>query len=182
MSAGTVTLYIATSLDGFVATGDGGVSWLEPFEEEASDRATATSYEEFFAGVDCLVMGSKTYEQVLGFGDWPYGETPTYVVTHRDLPRVDDAVTFYDGDLRELAGRLRRQYAHSWLVGGAELAQAFLRFDLVDDIRLSIAPVLLGSGIAFFDDAGTTHDLTLRDTTTFQNGIVELWYDVGDAV
>ena len=124
MTRGTVTLYIAASLDGFIATEDGCVEWLEEHAgaEDGSDR----SYEEFFADVDCLVVGSRTYEQVLSVGEWPYGERPTYVVTSRDLPLATDRVELVAGDLRELTADLEERYDRIWLVGGAALAQSFL--------------------------------------------------------
>ena len=77
MTGGKITLYIAISVDGFVATEDGGVEWLDEFKGDVEDGDIGGSYEDFFAGIDCLVMGSRTYEQVLTFGDWPYAETPS---------------------------------------------------------------------------------------------------------
>lgn len=175
MSTGIITLYIAASVDGFIATEDGGVSWLEKFQRDGGDEG---GYEEFFASVDCLLMGSKTYEQVLGFGAWPYGQKPTYVVTRRDLPRTNEAVELFDGPVDELAERLTREYEHVWLVGGAQLAQTVLRSNRIDRLHLSLVPVLLGRGIPLFDDAGETHELTLLDTIARDSGIVELRYDV----
>ncbi len=177
MSSGTITLYIAASVDGFIATEDGGVSWLEEFQEEMEDGEGG--FEAFFASVDCLLIGSKTYEQVLGFGEWPYGQKPTYVVTRRDLPRTNEAVELFDGPVDELVERLKREYEHVWLVGGAQLAQTVLRSDQLDRLHLSLVPVLLGRGIPLFDDAGEPHDLTLLDTITRDTGIVEMQYDVG---
>lgn len=175
MNGGKITLYIAASVDGFIAAEDGGVSWLEESLEETGDEDAGT-YEEFVAGVDCLVMGSKTYEQVLGFGEWPYGEKPTYVVTRRELPRANDDVELCSGEIRELAQQFKQQYGHIWLVGGAQLAQSFLRLQQIDEIQLSIIPVLLGRGIPLVENTGDGQDLMLRDTTTHKNGIVELHY------
>lgn len=173
---GRVTLYIAASVDGFIATEDGGVAWLEEYNAETDGDDEPGSYDEFFAGVDCLLMGSKTYEQVLGFGEWPYGQKPTYVVTGRELPLATDAVALVDGDVDACARRLEQQYEHVWLVGGAQLARELLRLRHVDEIRLSLVPVLLGSGIPLFDDAGETHDLALVEATTYRSGIVEVQY------
>ncbi|MFD1511880.1 dihydrofolate reductase family protein [Halomarina rubra] len=174
MTAGATTLYIATSVDGYVAAEDGGVDWLEAFGGEDS----AAAYEAFFAAVDCLVMGATTYEQVLGFGEWPYEERPTVVVTSRDLPRATDAVELYAGDLDALAERLTDEYDHVWLVGGAQLARTFLALGRVDRLRLSVVPVVLGAGVPLFDGDGDRTDLTLLDSTSFESGIVELDYRV----
>lgn len=178
MTHGTITLYIASSVDGYIAAADGGVSWLEPFEQSASGEEIER-YDAFFESVDCLVMGSRTYEQVLGFGDWPYGETPTVVVTSRDLPSATDAVERFDGTVASLVDRLTTQYDHVWLVGGAALAQSFLDQTLVDQLRLSLIPVLRNGGIRLFDGEGEPAALTLVETTTTDTGIVELTYDIG---
>lgn len=174
---GTTTLYLATSLDGFIATEDGGVSWLEG-DEEGIDEQSAGSYEAFFSSVDCLVMGSTTYERVLSFGAWPYDETPTVVLTSRELPRAHDAVELYSGDVQPLCQRLRNAHDHIWLVGGARTAQVFLRAGEIDAIRLTILPLLLGGGIRLFEDLDQRQSLNLVDVTTFDNGMVELHYRV----
>ncbi|MFC7026540.1 dihydrofolate reductase family protein [Halomicroarcula sp. GCM10025324] len=176
MTDGRSTLYIATSVDGYVATPDGGVEWLDAFQTDAESDVTR-SYEAFYETVDCLVMGSTTYEQILGFGDWPYDDRPTYVVTSRDLPLATAAVELVDGDLDALVTDLKRQYDHVWLVGGAQLARAFFALEQVDRLRLTLAPVLLGEGIRLFEDGERT-DLQHAETTTYENGLVELAYDV----
>lgn len=178
MTWGTITLYIASSVDGFIATEDGGVSWLEPFETGGDNEDDAGSYEDFFAGVDCLVMGARTYEQVLSFGEWPYGEKPTYVLTRREPPRANDAVSFVAGAADDLADGLADRYQHVWLVGGARVAQQFLRADRVDELWLSVIPQLLGKGVSLFGDSGERRGLDLIESTERENGIVELRYDV----
>lgn len=175
MTTGEITLYIAASVDGYIATPDGGVAWLDEFED---DTEAESGYDAFFADVDCLVMGGTTYEQVQGFGEWPYGEKPTYVVTSRERERATDAVELVDGDVGDLAERVRRRYAHIWLVGGATLAQAFLRQHEVDHLRLSLIPVLLGEGIRLFEETETRVTLEHVETTTHDSGIVEVAYAV----
>lgn len=181
MNRGTVTLYIAASLDGFIATEDGGVEWLAEHASDTEDGADG-SYESFFDSVDCLVVGSRTYEQVLSFGEWPYGEKPTYVVTSRDLPLATDRVELVAGDLRELTDELEERYDRVWLVGGAALAQSFLRQGLVDEIRLTVVPVLLGGGVRLFDDDSEERALETLECTPFNDGLVELRYDVTESI
>lgn len=178
-------LYIAASLDGYIADADGGVGWLDSFEDRYEDGvAGESSYESFFETVDCLVMGSHTYEQIVTefvddpAEDWPYGGRPTYVTTSRDLPRATDEVEFFAGDLRELASELAGEYETVWLGGGAALARTFLRLDLLDEIRLSVIPVLLGEGISLFGELGVGRALHLEDVTAFESGIAELRYAV----
>jgi dihydrofolate reductase len=177
MPDGTITLYIAASVDGFIADEDGGVDWLDAYERPVEDEDDPMGYEAFVADVDCLCMGATTYEQVLGFGDWPYGRTPTTVVTHRELSRANENVTFAGGDVDDIARRLQREYDHVWLVGGAQLARAFLRANRVDELRLHVVPTLLGDGVSLFGATGR-QDLTLLDTVTHGNGIVELRYSI----
>jgi dihydrofolate reductase len=173
---GTVVLYVATSLDGYLADEDGGVDFLDPFDEEDAPDG----YEAFLAGVNCLLMGSHTYEQVLGFGDWPYGDRPTYVLTTRDLPRAGESVELVAGDAAALARRLRREYGTVWLVGGAELAGSLLRAGAVDEVRLTVVPVVLGGGIRLFAGATGRHGLALRDHVARGAGVVELRYAVAN--
>ena len=178
MKESRVTLYIAASIDGFVADDEGGVGWLDEFGQDAENTDTVDAYEDFFASVDCLVVGATTYEQILTFGEWPYEDRPTYVFTHRDLPRATEAVSFVDGDIGSLATELRREYEHVWLVGGAQLARAFLADGQVDELRLSLVPVLLGSGVPLFRSGGEPHGLEHLETRTYDTGIVELRYEI----
>jgi dihydrofolate reductase len=175
MTDGRVIRYVATSVDGYVATGDGGVEWLDGVETDADG---ASGYEAFFADVDCLVMGANTYEQVLTFGAWPYEDRPTYVFTHRELARATDAVTVVEGDVAGLVADLKREHDRIWLVGGAALARTFLREGQVDELRLNVVPVLLGSGIALFGETGERRSVRHVGATTHGSGIVELRYRV----
>ncbi|OIB57941.1 dihydrofolate reductase family protein [Natrialba sp. SSL1] len=185
-------LYIAASVDGFIATNDGGVSWLEEIADTGADGSADgepsddngpkdDGYDVFFATIDCLVMGSTTYEQLLGFGAWPYEDRPTYVLTSRELPLATDAVELVDDEPAALVDRLKRQHDHIWLVGGATTAQSLLRANCIDELRLTLAPILLGSGISLFGDdgTGTRHALELLETTPRETGLVELRYRIG---
>src|SRR6185312_5981535 len=152
-----VTLHAVASLDGFIARKDNSVSWLEG-NGQVYQAGVSLSEEEiatFVKGIDCYVLGSRTYEHALELG-WPYGDTPTVVVTGRNLARAKATVEFYSGDLRALIEeKLAPRYRNIWLVGGAMLSQSFLKLGLVDEIRLTIAPVLLGDGLRLFGDSAT---------------------------
>lgn len=175
MDSSRVVLYIATSVDGFVAAEDGGVDWLEEFQSEST---ADDGYGAFFADVDALVMGARTYEQVRSFGEWPYESRPTYVLTHDDGPPEIDTVEFVQDDAASLGARLRGDHERIWLVGGAEVARAFLRARQVDELRLSVVPLLLGSGVRLFGENGPRDRLSLTDSTARESGIVELQYDI----
>jgi dihydrofolate reductase len=178
MATGHITLYIATSVDGYVAAEDGGVDWLEEFQSAEGEETGGVS--EFVENVDCLVMGATTYEQVLGFGEWPYGEKPTYVFTNRELSPATEAVEFVDDDVRSFSKDLKRQYERIWLVGGAKLAQSFLREREVDTLRLFFVPLLLGDGIRLFGGDYDRQRLRLLNTDSDSGGIVEHHYEIID--
>jgi dihydrofolate reductase len=171
-----VTLHVVASLDGFIARKDNTVSWLES-PSDAYDRGMPEgSVEDEDISIDCFVLGSRTYEHALELG-WPYGDTPTVVATHRALPSNRTSVEFYAGDLTHLVDVvLAPRYKNIWLVGGAMLAQSFLELGLVDDIRLSIAPVLLGGGLHLFGSAGSEQRWHLKNVLTYKTGFVELVY------
>jgi len=179
-----VTIHMAASLDGFIAGRDGRVDWLETADRfEGGVALTAELVQTFLASVDCYVMGSRTYETALGFEaqglGWSYGETPTFVLTHRTLPRSRATVEFWEGDLRVLvAEKLRPRFRSIWFVGGAEVASECLRLGLADEVRFSIAPVVIGDGISFFQGLGRDVALHLVETTAYSSGIVELRYEV----
>ncbi|WP_222912752.1 dihydrofolate reductase family protein [Natrinema sp. SYSU A 869] len=180
MSASGITLYIATSVDGYVADAEGSVDWLEEFQAESDGDEDVEGFSEFFETVDCLVMGATTYEQVLGFGEWPYGDKPTYVFTHRSLSPATEAVRFVNGEIADLVPELRQQYNHVWVVGGAHLAQSFFQECEIDVIQLSFIPILLGGGIQLFSGEYDEQRLRLVDTTTHNSGIVEHHYEVAN--
>jgi len=172
----TVTLHVVSSLDGFIAKYDNSVSWLDISGEVYEGGVSEESAEEVIKAIDCYVLGSRTYEHALQLG-WPYGDTPTVVVTSRELPSTRKSVEFYSGDLKRLVDEiLAPRYGNIWLVGGAMLCQCFLRFGLVDEIRLSVMPVLLGDGLRLFGNSSTETRWRLKDVVAYKTGIVELLY------
>jgi dihydrofolate reductase len=168
---------MVSSLDGFIAKRDNDVSWME--STGVYEAGVAISEEEiaaFIKSVGCYVMGSRTYEHALELG-WVYGDTPVIVVTSRELPPARKSVEFYSGDLKTLVDvKLAPRYRSIWLVGGAMLCQRFLDLGLVDEIRLTIAPVLLGDGLRLFDGSQTEQRWNLKNVVAYKNGFVELSY------
>jgi dihydrofolate reductase len=173
-SARRVVYHAACSLDGFIATRDGGVEWLSEFEGDGA-------YESFFAGVGSLVLGRTTFDQVLGWG-WPYGDKPAAVLTSSPLPREapESAFAASGDDLAGLVERLRGSAPGAvWIVGGGETAGAFLRASLLEELRLGVIPVLLGAGIPLLPAEGTSlQRLELLGAEGRRNGIVDLLYRV----
>lgn len=173
-----VTLHVVSSLDGFIARKDNSVSWMDG-NGSVYEAGVSVSEEEaatFVKGIDCYVLGSRTYEHALELG-WPYGDTPTVVVTGREWPAARESVEFYSGDLKTLVDvNLRPRFRNIWLVGGAMLCQGFLSLGLVDEIRLMVAPVLLGDGLRLFGGLVTELRWDLKNVVAYKNGFVELLY------
>ena len=171
-----ITLHVVSSLDGFIARKDNNVSWMENTGVyEAGVSISAEEIAAFVKAIDCYVLGSRTYEHALVLG-WPYGDTPVVVVTSRNLPTARESVEFYAGDLKALVDeKLAPRFRNIWLVGGAVLCQRFLELGLVDEIKLTIAPVLLGEGLRLFGSM-TEQKWKLKNVVAYNNGFVELSY------
>jgi dihydrofolate reductase len=183
--------YCAASLDGYIAESDDTIGWLTGYEGSYEGDAAAAgpmapdgSYERFYAGVGALVSGSVTYEFVLEHtagGSWPYGGTPYWVLSSRELappddPQADVRVRKANppdviGELRAAAGDL-----DIWIVGGGNVASQFADDALLDELHVTMVPVVLGSGKPLFDRRVPGSRLQLLGTTTFGNGMVELRY------
>jgi len=186
-----VTIHMVASLDGFIARKDGSVDWLETADEfVGGETLEPAAIAAFLATIDCYVMGARTYETALRFEakglGWAYGDTPTFVLTHRTLPRIRETVELHAGDLAALVNeRLRPRFRSIWVVGGGLVSGECLRRDLADEVRYSIVPIVIGDGIPFFEHVDRDIALHLAGVTAYRNGMVELRYDVrksaGDA-
>ena len=176
-----LTIHMVSSLDGIIAKKDNSVSWFETADHYEKGVAEGNA-EEFMKTIDCFVMGSRTYELALElskeFG-WAYGDVPTIVITHRKLPIDRKNIEIYSGDLNILVReRLKPHHKNVWVVGGAMLAEDFIRLKLADEIRLSILPIILGEGKPFFNGVAQEQALHLKDVTGYKSGMVELCYEI----
>jgi dihydrofolate reductase len=168
------SVFIGTSLDGFIARVDGTFDFLPPGDGEPH------GYDEFMATVDALVIGRKTYETVLAFDSWPYGGKPTIVLsTHPLVPApIGAAVERMSGSPAEIVAQLvKRGIRHAYVDGGVTI-QGFLRAQLIDRLTITRVPVLIGTGIPLF---GTIpRDITLKHIATHQyaSGLVKSEYEI----
>jgi dihydrofolate reductase len=157
-----IVYYVAASLDGFIATPDGGIEWLKPFEGGAEDYG----YGEFYASVEAVLLGRRTYEQCLQFPEWPYPGKPYWVFSRSNGNTPGGVVA-------EMRSRgLRR----AWLVGGGKLAAAFHAEGLITEYVISVIPILLGAGIPLLDGPTAKRELRLAQTKPYDSGIVQLRY------
>lgn len=171
MSKARFRLYMAMSLDGMIADAEGGVDWLNRWDD--ADYGTAGFMQE----VDALIMGRTTFDQVTGFGAWPYAGKRTVVLTSRPLGAAPEGVEG-TSDLAGAIAELREDAAQVWIVGGAATAAACLALGAVDSVELFVMPVLLGQGVPLFAGDGPELPLALRETRAWPNGVVGLTYDV----
>jgi dihydrofolate reductase len=168
-----VTLYVAASLDGFIAGPNGEIDWLDLVDLPGEDYG----YDQFYASVDALVMGRKTYEVPAGVDDWPYPGKPSYVLTRQDLHSSRDDVTFVSDPVETVVANLRSQgFQHLWLAGGGETVREFLAHGLVHEHIVSIIPTILGAGIPLYPPPNAQHDLELIHSQSFLSGVVQLHY------
>ena len=170
------SVFIATSLDGFIARRDGAIDWLSIVERPGEDYG----YARFFAAVDALIIGRRTYDTARGFVSWPYGGKRCVVLTHAP-PEAVHGETFHAGPPAPLLARLHADGVRRAYVDGGAVIRQFLRENLIDDITLSIVPVLLGDGIPLFDDAVPTRALRLVESRGFPSGLVQVSYETASA-
>ncbi|MHB8873830.1 MAG: dihydrofolate reductase family protein [Myxococcaceae bacterium] len=163
--------YIASSVDGFIATPDGGVGWLDPYNEEDF------GYADFDLAVGTVVMGRITYEQVLTFGKWPYRGKRAIVLSSRGIAKLPPGAEARKGRLPELVAELRKAEKDSWIVGGAKALRGFLELEALDQLDLFVIPVLLGNGVPLFERrAANNEKLSILEARAFDNGVVKLSY------
>lgn len=168
-----ITLYIATSLDGYIARADGGIDWLSMVEAPGEDYG----YADFYASVDAIALGSKTYELALSFGEWPYPGKPTFVFTQRNLPCDRDDVILVTDSVETVLARLNTQgIQHLWLVGGGALVNSFLQQALIDDYIISTIPIILGAGIPLFPPPSPQIKLQLVSAQQYPSGLLQAHY------
>jgi len=165
-------VFIASSLDGFIAGPEDELDWLD-FDGEIDDTFTP-----FFADVGAMLMGRRTYDVVSGFeGDWPYGDTPVLVATSRPLDGTIPTVRAVSGDVTEMLATARDAAAgRDVYLDGGELIRSALEADLVDEMTITMIPVVLGAGRPLFAGVGNRHDLELISSRPIGSGLVELVY------
>ena len=169
-----IILYIAMSLDGYIADKNGGVAWLAGQDAEVADEGT---YSEFVQGIDTVVMGWNTYYQViseLSPSKWVYEDLMTYVITHRENKSTDN-IKFIHEPLDKFIREIKLQKGKDiWICGGADIVSQLLKEDLIDEFYITVIPVILGKGISLFNKIKKE----LKLLTCRKNGrMVEIIYE-----
>jgi dihydrofolate reductase len=161
-------VYIATSVDGFIARPDGALDWLKRVEVPGEDYG----YQRFFDSIDCLVVGRGTYDVVCGFDAWPYGGKRCVVMTRRPVSVKKANEELYAGEPAALVARLGAEGVKRVYVDGGVVIGQFLAAGLIEELTISQIPVLLGRGLPLFT-AGVEQDLTLLESRSFPSGLVQ---------
>ncbi len=164
-----IILFIASSLDGFIARKSGGIDWLFTDQDYG--------YTEFFKTIGVVIMGRKTYDQTLTFGEYPFKGKEAFVFSRSRAGATDGNARFISGDVEIFMDSLKsKQGKDIWLVGGSELIQQFLKHDLIDEFVISIHPIILGEGIPLFLAPTPQKALHLEQCKTFDTGLVQITY------
>lgn len=171
-----VILYIAVSLDGYIADSRGGVDWIKG---QGEAKELEDTFTPFFDTVDTVVMGRRTFDQIvteLSPDQWPYTGATTYVLTHHEEDGCAAGIHFRNVNVCRLVEGLRQEDGKGiWICGGADIAQPLIENDMTDTYHLAIIPVILGEGVRLFGGMGPKIGLTMVGTKEY-NGIVESIY------
>jgi dihydrofolate reductase len=168
-----VILYIAMSLDGFIAGYDDDLGFLSMVEKEGEDYG----YQDFISDIDTVIMGRKTFDKVLSFGFGnPHPEKELFVISRKSRPPVSTE-KYYSGSLAELIHHLKAaEGKHIYCDGGAEIVHELLKNKLLDEMIVSVIPVLLGDGVRLFKDKRPEQKMVLIKSTPFDTGLLQLHY------
>jgi dihydrofolate reductase len=174
------SVFIATSLDGFIARSDGSIDWLNAANAVVPPGEDC-GYKAFMSTVDTLVMGRNTFEQVLTFGEWPYGDTPVVVMSHRASPLPSNApqtVTSSQETPTDLVARLCAQGKRHLYIDGGITIQSFLSERLINTLTITVIPILLGAGKPLFGSLPSDIPLSHVATRVYGFGFVQHKYRV----
>ena len=168
-------LYIAMSLDGFIAKPDNDLSWLNIVEKEGEDYG----YSNFCNTVDTIIIGRKTYDKVVSMGfDNPHPDKTTYIISKTAKPSNGNLI-YYSDDIKRLVTKFKSKSGKNiYCDGGAEIANLLLKENLLDEIIISVIPIILGNGIRLFKTNNTENKLNLVQSKSFKKGLVQLHYEI----
>jgi len=170
-----VKLFIASSLDCYIAREDGGIDWLFTDADYG--------YTKFYDSIDTIIVGKKSYDQSLTLDEYPYKGKKVYVFTRKKVRKKNNNneqdVEYIDTNIQDFVTTLTQSIGKDiWLLGGGEIVSILLNADLVDEIILSIHPIILGTGIPLLRDIQKEVNLKLENSLSFDSGLTQLYYKV----
>lgn len=171
-----IQLYIATTIDRFIARENGDLDWLN---EIPNSNNLDYGYSDFYEGIETVIMGRKTYEEILGFDvEYPYKNSTSYIFSSQEYYPIKTEKTFLVNELNdEFIQKIRQKSQKNiWIIGGGKLIAEFLNFGAIDEMTLFIAPIVLGKGIKLFPDDTLETKFELVETKSFDTGLLSLTY------
>jgi len=174
------SVYIATSLDGFIARSDGELDWLDAANKTVPAEVDC-GYNSFMESIDVLIIGRNTYEQILTFDNWPYGNKTVIVLSSNKITipkKIAQSVSYSSESPRNLCERLNKEGIKNLYIDGGITIQRFLSEGLIDNITITIIPIILGSGKPLFSNLKKDILLKLLDTKHYDFGFVQITYEV----
>jgi dihydrofolate reductase len=180
----TCSVFIATSIDGFIARADGDINWLHDPAYALPDSEDC-GYGEFVSTIDTLVMGRRSFEKVLSFGNWPYDKTPVIVLSSQSLQIPGELKTkVHVANLKpqELVAQLAAAGKQHLYIDGGDTIRRFLRAGLIDEMTITKIPILLGHGIPLFGEIAGDVRLSHHRTRNYDNGFVQVTYRIERSV
>ncbi|MFQ9317661.1 dihydrofolate reductase family protein [Dysgonomonas mossii] len=170
-----IKLYIAASIDGYIADIEGGLDWLSeyPITSELN-----YGYDKFFDSVDTVILGGRTYRDILNMDViYPYKDKISYVITRNKMNNPKENIHFISENITETVSELKKQEGKAiWLVGGSEVIAILLDNDLIDEMIITTIPVILGSGIPLFPNTSKESAWQLHNTHSYSNNILQVEY------
>lgn len=169
-----VILYIAQSLDGFIAREDNDIGWLSIVEQEGEDYG----YGEFVKSIDTVIMGRKTYEKVLSYGiEFPHKKKKCYILS-KTIKGSEGNLEFFNDSIESLISMLKNEKGKNIFIdGGSEVVKELRSKNLIDQYIISIIPIMIGKGIRLFKETDTENRVKLMDHKIFSTGLVQLKYE-----
>lgn len=170
-----IKLYIAASIDGYIADIDGGLDWLSayPITTELN-----YGYDEFFNSIDCVIMGGRTYRDILNMDViYPYKDKISYIITRNKMNNSKESIHFLSDNIIEAISEIKKQKGKDiWLVGGGEIIAMLLNNDLIDEMIITIIPMMLGAGIPLFPNTTKESAWKLHNTHSYTNNVLQVEY------
>ncbi|MDH6310325.1 dihydrofolate reductase [Dysgonomonas sp. PFB1-18] len=170
-----IKLYIASSIDGYIARPDGDLDWLSNYP---ITHTMNYGYDEFFESVDIVIMGGRTYRDILNMDVvYPYESKISYVITRNQINSTKENIHFVTNNIIEIISSLKEEQGRDiWLVGGGELISMFLNYDLIDEMIITYIPILLGDGIPLFPKSEKESKWHLLNRKSYNNGVLSIEY------
>ena len=172
-----VMVFVAQSIDGYIAKKDGDIQWLNDLSEKAAGEDQG--FESIMELSDYLIMGRKSFEKVLSFDFWPYEGQKVIVLSKslKELPEtIKETTEIYAGDIENLYERLKNEGCQALYIDGAQTIQSFLHKELVTDMTITTVPILLGEGISLFGWMSESKEVDHEYTKAFPSGMVQTKY------